>query len=175
MDEACPAEAERPTSQILREAEKITLAHHGTVLRLSGIYGPGRSFYLRSLLDNSARLEPADQPRYLNQIHRNDAAAAFDHLLQLPTSTAGGQIYNATDGHYPTQRECYQSLATFLHRPAPPESDDEKKSKRNRKHRRISNKKLSATGWLAVYPSLLDAAKNDPDFISSFIHSPDGN
>lgn len=175
VDEDCPAEPERESSQILREAEDITLAHQGTVLRLSGIYGPGRSFYLRSLLDHSARLEPADKPRYLNQIHRDDAAAAIDHLIQQPSPVVSGQIYNVTDDHSPTQRECYQSLAAFLHRPSPPENLSVNKSKRSRKHRRISNKKLGGTGWQTIYPSLLDALKNDPAFIPSFIPPSDGN
>ncbi|NOX98173.1 MAG: NAD-dependent epimerase/dehydratase family protein, partial [Verrucomicrobia bacterium] len=40
VTEESPAEPERETSLILREAEEIVLANNGTVLRLSGIYGP---------------------------------------------------------------------------------------------------------------------------------------
>jgi len=168
VSEGAPAEPERETAQILRQAEDLVLANAGTVLRLSGIYGPGRCIYLQRLLDNTATIETGPTSRYLNQIHRDDAASAIAHLLQLPRSEGGGQIYNVTDGHSPTQRECYESLARFLDRPPPPEVAPAEKSKRALTHKRVSNEKLCATGWSPAYPSLIDALKNDGDLIASF-------
>lgn len=168
VTEEFPAEPERETSQILREAEDIVLAGGGTVLRLSGIYGPGRCIYLQRMLDNTATIETGPDSRYLNQIHRDDAAAAIDHLLQQPRDEVSSQIYNVTDDHSPTQRECYESLASFFDKSLPSEAPAVKKSKRARTHRRISNAKLTATGWRPTYPTLLDALKNDAGLISSF-------
>ena len=170
VTEDSPAEPSQETSQILREAENVVLANAGTVLRLSGIYGPGRCIYLRRILDNTATIEPGPVSRYLNQIHRNDAASAIAHLLRMPRDEVGGQIYNVTDGHSPTQRECYESLARLLDRPVPPEAEAEavKRSKRALTHKRISNEKLCATGWRPSYPSLIDALKNDANLMKSF-------
>ena len=52
----------------------------GTVVRLSGIYGPGRSVILGKFLGGRAVIEE-DGRRYLNQIHRDDAARAIVRLL----------------------------------------------------------------------------------------------
>lgn len=173
VNENSPAEPERETSQILREAEDVVLAHDGTVLRLSGIYGPGRCLYLQRLLDNTASIEAGTQSRFLNQIHRDDAAAAIAHLMQQDPDKVSGQIYNVTDQHSPTQGQSYESIAQFLGRPTPPELPPAKNKKRARTHRRISNRKLTLTGWQPTYPTLLDALKNDPDLISSFVDSSD--
>jgi nucleoside-diphosphate-sugar epimerase len=54
-----------------------------TVLRLGGIYGPGRT----RLIDRVRGGEPVavgDSPAYTNRIHRDDAARAIAHLLGLP-------------------------------------------------------------------------------------------
>jgi len=166
--EDSPAKPERETSQILKETEDIVLASGGTVLRLSGIYGPGRCIYIQRLLDNSATIEAGPNSRYLNQIHRNDAAAAIAHLMQQPKGDVNGQIYNVTDDRSPTQRKCYENLAKFLDRPMPPEVTTAEKTKRARTHRRISNAKLTATGWHPTYPTLLDALANDAELVSSF-------
>ena len=170
VDEDSPAEPDRETSRILRQAEDLALASGGTVLRLSGIYGPGRCIHLQRLLDGTATIESGPVSRYLNQIHRDDAAAAIAHLLRQASGRVQGQVYNVTDNHSPTQRECCQSLATFLGRPLPPEAPAPGNPKRAHTHRRISNKKLTTTGWSPTYPTLLDALKNDAKLIPSFHH-----
>ncbi len=169
VSEESPAEPERETSQILRETEDIVLASGGTVLRLSGIYGPGRCIYIQRLLDNTATIRAGADSRYLNQIHRDDAATAIDHLMQQSKDEVSGHIYNVTDNHSPTQRECYGSIAKYLDHPIPPETPPTEKLKRARTHRRISNAKLIATGWHPTYPTLLDALNHDAELVSSFI------
>lgn len=168
VTEDSPAEPKRETSLILREVEDLVIANGGTALRLSGIYGPGRCTYIQRLLNNTSTIEVGSTSRYLNQIHRDDAAAAIYHLMQQAKNEVHSQIYNVTDGHSPTQRECYENLAQLLDKPLPPESAPTETSKRARTHRRISNAKLIATGWQPTYPSLFDAVKNDVDLIASF-------
>ena len=73
------------SGEIMLSAERLL---HGsqfssTVLRLGGIYGPGRT----RLIDRVRGGEPvavADAPAYTNRIHRDDAAKAIAHLLALP-------------------------------------------------------------------------------------------
>jgi nucleoside-diphosphate-sugar epimerase len=168
VDEDSPAEPASETARILKETEDIVLENAGTVLRLSGIYGPGRCIYIQRLLDHTATIESGSPSRYLNQIHRDDAAAAIDHLMRQSGEEISGEIYNVTDGHSPTQRECYENLADFFDLPIPPESPTAENSKRARTHRRLSNAKLSNTGWHPVYSTLLDAVRNDAALIPSF-------
>ncbi len=74
--ETTPAEPERETGKILIETEEMVLAHQGTVLRLGGIYGPGRCIPLDKLLSGEAAIE-GNGERIMNSIHRTDAVSAF--------------------------------------------------------------------------------------------------
>ena len=63
--------------RVLLEAERrLAPLQGGSVLRLSGIYGPGRDAMLRR-----ARAAAAPEARWSNRIHVDDAAAALSHLL----------------------------------------------------------------------------------------------
>ena len=101
VTEASPADPERETGRILRQTEDETLAAGGAVVRLAGIYGPGRSVLLQHYLTGQSvidvRSEPPATPdgRWVNQIHREDAAAAMLHLLGHPDDAVfRGQVYN---------------------------------------------------------------------------------
>src|SRR5947207_4645858 len=54
VTEKSPAEPDSDNARILREAEEIALENGGIVLRVWGIYGPGRSFLLRNTLNVTA-------------------------------------------------------------------------------------------------------------------------
>src|SRR5207237_624948 len=64
------------TGKILRAAEDLVLAQRGLIIRLGGIYGPGRSALLRKFLNSDAALD-SENDRFVNQIHRDDAASAI--------------------------------------------------------------------------------------------------
>ncbi|MGE9267524.1 MAG: NAD-dependent epimerase/dehydratase family protein, partial [Verrucomicrobiales bacterium] len=136
------------TSRLLLAAEKN--AH--TSARLSGIYGPGRSYLLKKFLAGEALIED-DGRRILNQIHRDDAARA---LLLLAEKKAAG-IYNVSDDEPTSQLKTYQGLAKLLSRPLPPYGDRPAHSKRARTHKKVLNHKLRALGWKARHPSFLSA------------------
>ncbi len=139
VDETCPTEPSRETGQILVAAEKAILSAGGMVARLSGIYGPERNFSLRKFLAGDALMEPA---RTMNFIHRDDAAAA---MLLLADMGEGGNAYNVSEAHSPTQLEFYTGLAEHFAKPLPPEGKT--MSKRGWSHKRVSSKKLQALGW----------------------------
>ncbi len=71
VDETSPADPVHEKGRVLREAEELVLARHGIVARLAGIYGPGRSFLLRTFLAGEAVLDRNDD-RVINQAHRDD-------------------------------------------------------------------------------------------------------
>jgi len=154
VTESSPAVPDRETGSLLLEAEQTTLAAGGIVTRLSGIYGPSRSMILRKFLSGEAIIEE-DGRRFLNQIHRDDAAHA---ILHLASSAVRGAIFNLSDSTPLTQLGCYQKLSELFHLPLPPSGPRDLDRKRGWTHKQVSNHKLCHTGWTPRFPSFLDAA-----------------
>lgn len=161
VTEESPAEPDRETGKLLLEAEKIVLGAGGTVARLSGIYGPGRSVILKKFLSGEAVTEE-DGCRFLNQIHRDDAAAAILHLIERgPQSVPSGApfIFNVSDSHPTSQIDCHRELAEIFQRPLPPSGPRNPDRKRGWTHKRVSAAKLRAAGWMPEFPSFTGAAR----------------
>ena len=149
VTEASAAAPDRETGRLLLAAEHATQAAGGCVLRLAGIYGPGRSVLLRKFRDGTAILENGGG-RWINQIHRDDAVRAIDAVLR---SAAGGEIFNVVDDTPATQRTVYGWIADFLGRPLPPEGPADLQRKRGWTSKRVSNARLRALGWTPEFPS----------------------
>lgn len=154
--EESPTEPDRETGLLLLEAERITLDAGGIVARLAGIYGPGRSVILRKFLSGEAMIEE-DGRRYLNQIHRDDAARA---ILHLATDGVRRGIFNVCDSRPLTQLECYQKLSAIFNRPPPPSGPRDLDRKRGWTHKRVSNAKLLASGWRPEFACFTDAVES---------------
>jgi nucleoside-diphosphate-sugar epimerase len=148
VDETSPAEPDRETGRLLLEAESIALRAGGNVLRLAGIYGPGRSVLLRKFRESSAVLEDGGH-RWINQIHRDDAARA---VLTVARSGVSGETYNVVDDTPASQREVYGWIAEFLNQPLPPEGPADLNRKRGWTSKRVSNKRLRALSWVPQFP-----------------------
>lgn len=149
VDEESAAEPVHESGRILRQTEEFVRQHGGMVARLAGIYGPGRSALLRKFLSGDARIE-GDGGRYLNQVHRDDIAAALLHLVTLPNER---RMVNVTDDQPITQREAYAWLAQKLHRPLPAAGPHPSAGKRGLSNKRVANRTLRALGWRAQYPT----------------------
>jgi len=154
VTEESPAIPERDTGRLLLSAEREVLTANGIVCRLSGIYGPGRSVILRKFLSGEAVIEE-DGRRFLNQIHRDDAARA---VLHLAITGARGGIFNVSDSTSLPQLACYEMLAALFQKPLPPAGPRDLDRKRGWTHKQVSNAKLLATGWQPEFPSFADAA-----------------
>jgi nucleoside-diphosphate-sugar epimerase len=142
------AKPERETGKILREAEELVLAHHGTVLRLAGIYGPGRCVPLEKLLSGEAGIE-GDGERIINSIHRDDAVSAF----HLAAEHRWQGIFNVADNTPVTQLEWFQWVCARARRPLPPFVPRDLNRKRAWTSKRVSNAKLRSLSWTPRYPS----------------------
>lgn len=91
-----------------------------SVLRLAGLYGPGRVVGMRALREGSPLL--GDPHAMLNLIHIEDAVSL---LLAMTGGTTCGRIELGCDGH-PVQRiEYYKYLAHMLGVPGPEVVDNE--------------------------------------------------
>jgi len=163
VTEESAAEPKIETGKILRQAEELVLAKRGIVVRLGGIYGPGRSALLKKFLNNEAALDLGSD-RFVNAIHRDDAAAAIQSLSERNESA--GQIYNIVDNEPILQSECYRWLAARLNRPLPPTERSTSKRKRGENSKRVSNAKLRSVGWALRYPNF--AAGMEESVLSSF-------
>ena len=163
VDESSPAEPDRETGRILRATESVVLAAPGgTVARLAGIYGPGRSALLRKFLACEAVIE-GDGGRWLNQIHRDDAAAALFRLAQ-PDAPPG--LYNVADDTPLTQHGLYCALADLHCFPLPPHGPIDLDRKRGWTSKRVDNRRLRNLGWRPAYPSFLDWARAEKVAVS---------
>lgn len=102
---------DRENGRICLEAEsllrKSPLAERAIILRLAGIYGPGRLPNLQKLIAGE-RLTAEPEHR-LNLIHVDDAAqacvAAAGHNVSSP------DLFLVSDGNPPTRREFYSEAA----------------------------------------------------------------
>jgi nucleoside-diphosphate-sugar epimerase len=153
VTEESPANPEHESGKILRETEQFVLGRGGTVARLAGIYGPGRSALLKKLLSGQAIIDP-ECDRFVNQVHRDDAAAAL--FLLLERQPPPGEIYNVVDNKPVSLGEYYRWLAARLNRPLPPVRASLSKRKRGETNKRVSNAKLRGLGWTPRYLSFVE-------------------
>jgi nucleoside-diphosphate-sugar epimerase len=176
VTEDTTAEPDRGTGRLLREAENSALAAGGAVVRLAGIYGPGRSVLLRNFLRGESVIDVREEPpatpdgRWINQIHRDDAAAALWHLLTaVPDDSFRHTIYNVADSTPLLQRPLYRELARRFGRPLPPEAAPDHTRKRGWTHKRVDAARLRAAGWAPRYASWFDALERDAALVPSIM------
>ncbi len=148
VDEETPIEDQNFRSRFLGQGEALVLESGipATVLRLGGIYGPGRTRLLERVREGQARC-PGDGPIWSNRIHRDDAARAIQHLLTLP---APKPIYLGVDDEPAPLCQVYRTLAGYLDAPEPVIDPD---ASRRRSNKRCSNRRLRASGFSFTYPS----------------------
>lgn len=150
VDETSPTEPESGTGKILLEAEGMLLSAGAMVLRVAGIYGPGRGYWLKQFLSGEARLEGTGD-RFLNMIHRDDVAGAIIASLERGEP---GRIYNTVDDEPVQQRVLFEWLAKRLGRPMP-QPGLQTARKRGFTNKRVSNRRLKEElGYRLRYPTL---------------------
>jgi nucleoside-diphosphate-sugar epimerase len=149
VDENSPAEPRHRKGQILRETEDLVLEAKGIVLRLGGIHGPGRSFFLSRFLDGTAT---AQADRLINQVHRDDVVSAL-LLMAERRSEYPRQIFNVVGDEQISAKEAYEWLSSRLKRSVPMAAGAERPGKRGQSNKKVSNRKLRTLGWAPRYPT----------------------
>jgi len=144
-------EPKTATAKVLVEAEQAVLSANGTVVRLSGIYGSGKSYLLKRLFAGSATMD-GDGERILNHIHHQDGASAC--LLLLERGEKG--IFNVSETTNLTLKETYNAICGKFGIGVPASQSSEESLRRGL-NKRVSNKKMLDLGWEPKYPSILDA------------------
>jgi nucleoside-diphosphate-sugar epimerase len=155
--EESPTKPVAETAKVLVNAEGLlfnsaeTNKFPAVILRVAGIYGPGRGYWLKQFLAGQARLE-GDGGRVLNMIHRDDVVGAIIRALEQGRT---GEAYNAVDDEPVTQRELFAWLSARLKLPMPESSPAEPTPrKRGVTDKRVSNAKLKMElGYKFIYPT----------------------
>jgi nucleoside-diphosphate-sugar epimerase len=158
VDEHSAVEPEAGTGRVLAEAERLLLRaarernFPAVVLRVAGIYGPGRGFYLRQMLSGQARIE-GEGGRFVNMIHRDDLVGAIVAALERGQP---GQVYNVCDDAPAPLAEVYDWLARELSLPPPPRvaGGTPGPGRRAATNKRVSNRRLrEELGYQLKYPT----------------------
>jgi nucleoside-diphosphate-sugar epimerase len=158
VDETCPTEPASETGGILVDAEHLLRAPvpnvHASILRVSGIYGPGRGYLFRQFVAGKIAA-PITSNRWLNMVHRDDVATAIHAVLR--NDGAPGATYNVTDNEPVLANEFLGWVGEQLEtRPSPPRVEPAgiRPGKRAETHKRVSNRLLRKTiGWEPIYPT----------------------
>lgn len=158
VDEESPTDAATGNALFLLEAERLMAGAHARgltrracVLRLAGIYGPGRHHLLDQLRAGHGAL-PGRGDHRLNLAHRDDIVAAL--LLALEKGPEGATILNVADDAPSPKAEVVAWLATRLGVPVPGFSGVGVPGRRaETPDRTVSNRRIKQVlGWRPRYP-----------------------
>jgi nucleoside-diphosphate-sugar epimerase len=152
VDEDSPTEPPHPTGRLLLAGERVFRdgPFQAILLRLGGIYGPGRTRLAESVLEGSARLPGDDGPRWTNRIHRDDAAGALVHLACDVAEPA--PVYLGVDREPAELAAVLGWLAAELGVPEPLPGPAAA-GRRVRGNRRCSSRRLVASGYRHRFPT----------------------
>ena len=122
------------------------------ILRLSGIYGPGRNAFVN--LTNGTAKRLVKQGQVFNRIHRDDIAGALRHLAQRCL----GGVFNVTDDMPSPPQDVVAHAAALMGVEPPPEIDfaAAQLSPMARsfygENKRVSNAAIKAAGYRFRFP-----------------------
>lgn len=158
VKESSPVEPAAETGRILVETEKVLLEAAGrknfpaVILRVAGIYGPGRGHLFQQYLRNEAKIAGKGE-RFINMIHLDDVTGAIITALR---SGKPGDIYNAVDDEPVAQIHFFRWLSETLGKDMPPFATEEENSARKRglTNKKVQNRRLKMElGYRFKYPN----------------------
>jgi nucleoside-diphosphate-sugar epimerase len=146
VDEATPPAPPGFNGRVLLEAERwlAQQAVESVVLRLAGLYGPGRLQLVERLRAGAVRV-PRAAAHYANRMHVEDAAAAIAHLLRLPVTQP---LYVGADNTPLPLAELHDHVAGLIGAPLPAEGP----APAGIGSKRLSNARLRASGFVPQWP-----------------------
>ncbi|HUS34363.1 MAG TPA: SDR family oxidoreductase [Verrucomicrobiae bacterium] len=156
VKESSPTEPTTETSQILLEAEKLltaaTPAVPAMILRVAGIYGPGRGHLFKQYLKNEAKI-PGQGARITNMIHVDDLVEVIIAALK---NGRAGETYNVVDDEPVALLHFYRWLSETLGKWMPPFAPEEQEPERKRAvtSKKVQNRKMKVElGVQLKYPT----------------------
>ena len=145
------------TGQVLLQSEELLheFSANWYVLRLAGIYGPGRHYLLDQLREGAGNI-PGRGDYTLNMIHRDDIVSAIQSAL---SGCAPSGIYNIADDAPAHKAEVLAYLAERLNLPVPTFQPDQVSERLRRRGGRMPDRIISNAKakellrWQPKYPS----------------------
>lgn len=160
----CQPMSQRSVQRLAAEASwrffADTISTPLAILRLSGIYGPGRNAFVNLEEGKAKRLIKAGQ--VFNRIHVDDIARAIDFLGEA--RMAG--VYNVTDDEPAPPQDVVEYAASLMKVDPPPETDFETAtiSPMARsfygENKRVSNAKIKRAGFTFAHPDYRQALES---------------
>ncbi|MEK1939952.1 MAG: SDR family oxidoreductase [Pseudomonas sp.] len=150
VDEQSPAEPQRFSGRILLEAERVALdsGFPATVVRLTGIYGPGREWLLKQV--RMGYRVVSEPPLYANRLHADDCAGLLAFLLQADAEgKALDALYIGVDDAPAPLHEVVAWLREYMG----VTEWSEESTVRRAGSKRCSNARARGLGWVPRYPS----------------------
>ncbi|MDZ7851529.1 MAG: SDR family oxidoreductase [Halomonas sp.] len=151
VDETSPTEPSGFSGLLMCEAEQALINHDlpGTVVRFSGIYGPGRDRLIHQV--GEGRIAPSSPVMYSNRIHRDDCAGVLAHLIGRDLAGEPLEVlYLGSDCEPAPLNEVMAWLATQLRVEA---TETIQSPLRRRASKRCDNTRLLESGYRFRYPS----------------------
>jgi nucleoside-diphosphate-sugar epimerase len=139
-------EALLEAEQILRRSETTGLGR--TVLRVAGLYGPGRDPAPRF----SGRMPTGASDVWCNFSWRDDVVSAISHIIRNPEPGAA-RVFNCADGVPLRASTIARALGA---KPSAPGSAEDIAVAPGRSNQRITADALRATGWAPRMSTVLD-------------------
>jgi nucleoside-diphosphate-sugar epimerase len=152
VDETSPTDPTGFSGRRLLEGERLVLGSGfpAVILRLAGIYGPGRTRLVERVRSGAATCVDGP-PRWTNRLHRDDCAAAARHLLGLADPHP---LWLGVDDEPADECAVLDWLAARLGVPPPRRvPPDPTASGRPQTSKRCSNRQLVASGYVLRYPT----------------------
>jgi len=152
VDETSPTQPRGFSGRRLLEAEHLLHASpfESVVVRLAGIYGPGRGRMVSSVRDGTATCTGGPVV-YTNRIHRDDCAGVLRHLAGIPDPLP---LYLAADNEPADNRTVLRWLAEQLHKSEPPTRPaGELRPWERASSKRCRNDRLIASGYRLLFPT----------------------
>jgi len=153
VDEESATEPTSDSGEMLLQAERVIQGSAATVsvLRCSGIYGPGRERLRQQIQAGTAVISPT----WTNRIHSDDVAGFIVHLLAHPEHCE--DVYLVTDSQPLLQQDAYPRIAAQLGITITELPRSDKVGARGSK--RLSNQRLLATGYQLLHPELASTSE----------------
>jgi nucleoside-diphosphate-sugar epimerase len=154
IDEDSRCQPLRESGRVILDAERQLQSHRlgarAIILRLAGIYGPGRIPSLGDLRDGVPILASADG--YINLIHVEDASRI---VIAAEAHANVPRTYLVSDGTPVLRRQFYDEVSRLFRTPqAVFEEQSERIDRRGNTSKRVSNARLLAeTGVRLKYPT----------------------
>ncbi|MGF6692263.1 SDR family oxidoreductase [Metapseudomonas resinovorans] len=150
IDETSPAEAEGYSGRVMREAERLAMDSGipSTLVRLTGIYGPGREWLLKQV--RMGYRVVSEPPLYANRIHVDDCAGLLAHLLKADAD--GVALEDCYIGVDDAPAPLHEVVGWLRERMGVTEWAEESTVRRSGS-KRCSNARARALGWAPRYAS----------------------